>query len=220
LITIGVGMAMSGAVKGWLYNSTITQTQLMEQKYRSKFNQLSETHIDSSTSTSKMQNVVKSVDRIKERYLVDPEEMFVLISNDVSIFPDIRIKSIDWFVSDFSDSEAATEVTWGDPQKKRARKKSRDKKPKVEPKKGFFEIAMVEGEFLNFDGDYRYALSAVDDLGKAMSDSGNYYSVEITKRPLDIESDNQLRGDVSVGRGTRLLRAEVGFRLVREVITE
>ncbi len=220
LITIGVGMAVSGAVKGWLYDSTITQTQLMEQKYRSKFNQLSETHIDSSTSTSKMQNVVKSVDRIKERYLVDPEEMFVLISNDVSIFPDIRIKSIDWFVSDFSDSEAAAEVTWGDPQKKRARKKSRDNKPKVEPKKGFFEIAMVEGEFLRFDGDYRYALSAVDDLGKAMSDSGNYYSVEITKRPLDIESDNQLRGDVSVGRGTRLLRAEVGFRLVREVIME
>jgi hypothetical protein len=79
---------------------------------------------------------------------------------------------------------------------------------------------MVEGEFLNFDGNYRYALSAVDDLGKAMSDSGNYYSVEITKRPLDIESDNQLRGDVSVGRGTRLLKAEVGFRLVREVILE
>ena len=220
LITIGVGMAMSGAVKGWLYNNTIGQTQLMEQKYRSKFSQLSETNIDSSTSTAKMQNVVKSVNRLKERYLLDPEEMFVLISTDVSIFPNIRIKSIDWFVSDISDSEAATEVTWGDPQKKRVRKSSRGKKPKVEPKKGLFEIAMVEGEFINFDGDFRYALSAVDDLGKAMSESGNYYSVEITKRPLDIESDNQLRGDVSVGRGTRLLRAEVGFRLVREVILE
>jgi hypothetical protein len=167
-----------------------------------------------------MQNVVKSVNRLKERYLLDPEEMFVLISTDVSIFPNIRIKSIDWFVSDISDSEAATEVTWGDPQKKRVRKSSRGKKPKVEPKKGLFEIAMVEGEFINFDGDFRYALSAVDDLGKAMSESGNYYSVEITKRPLDIESDNRLKGDVSVGRGKRLLRAEVGFRLVREVILE
>lgn len=220
LITIGVGMAMSGAVKGWLYNNTIAQTQLMEQKYRAKFNQLSETRIDSSTSTAKMQNVVKTVDRIKQRYMLDPEEMFVLISRDVSIFPDIRIKSIDWFVSDISDSEAAGEVTWGDPQKRRTRKSSRGNKPKVPPKKGFFEIAYVEAEFKNFDGDYRYALSAVDDLGKAMSESGNYFSVEITKRPLDIESDNQLRGDVSVGRGTRLLRAEVSFRLVREVILE
>ena len=220
LITVGVGLALSSAVKGWLYNNTIAQTQLLEQKYRAKFNQLSLTSIDSSTSTAKMQNVVKSVERIKQRYQLDPEEMFVLISSDMSIFPDIRIRSIDWFVSDISDSEAAAEVTWGDPQKRRIRKSSRDNKPKVEPKKGFFEIAMVEGEFVNFDGDFRYALSAVDDLGKAMSESGNYYSVEITKRPLDIESDNQLKGDVSVGRGTRLVRAEVGFRLVREVILE
>jgi hypothetical protein len=167
-----------------------------------------------------MQNIVKTVDRIQEKYLLDPEEMFALISTDVSIFPDIRIKGIDWFVSDISDSEAAADVTWGDPQKRRARKSSRGNKPKMEPKKGFFEIAYVEAEFKNFDGDYRYALSAVDDLAKTMSESGNYFSVEITKRPLDIESDNQLRGDVSVGRGTRLLRAEVGFRLVREVILE
>ena len=220
LIMIGIGLAMSGAVKGWLYNNTIAQTQLMEQKYRTKFNQLSENNIEASTSTGKMQNVVRSVESLKERYLLDPEQMFVLISNDVSIFPDIRIKSIDWFVSDISDSEAATEVTWGDPQKKRVRRSARDKKPKVAPKKGFFEIAIVEGEFINFDGDFRYALSAVDDLGKAMSESGNYYSVEITKRPLDIESDNRLKGDVSVGRGTRLLKAEVGFRLVREVTLE
>jgi hypothetical protein len=120
-------------------------------------------------------------------------------------------------VSNISDSENASEVIWGKGQKKR-RKKAKDKKSKVKSKKGYFEIAYVEAEFKNFDGDYRYALSAVDDLGKAMTDSGNYYSVEITKRPIDIESDNNLAGDVSVGRGTRLLRAEVAFRLVREVI--
>ena len=218
LITIGVGMAMSGAVKGWLYNSTIEQTQLMEQKYRAKFNQLSESRIDSSTSTAKMQNIVKTVDTLEEKYLLDPKEMFVLISNNMSIFPDIRIKNIDWFVSNISDSENASEVVWGKGQKKRTRKKAKDKKSKVKPKKGFFEIAYVEAEFKNFDGDYRYALSAVDDLGKSMTDSGNYYSVEITKRPLDIESDNNLTGDVSVGRGTRLSKAVVEFRLVREVV--
>ena len=216
LITIGVGLALSSAVKGFLFIDTIRQTQLIEQTYKSKFNQLSETRIDSSTSTSNMQNIVKTVDTIQNQYLLDPEEMLILISNDVSIFPDIRIKKIDWFVSNFSDTEDPTEIAWGKAKKRRAKKTAQDRnKPK--PKKGFFEIALVEGEFINFDGDFRYALSAVDDLGKTMSQSGKYYSVEITKRPLDIESDNRLSGDFSAGRGTRSLKAELGLRLVREV---
>jgi hypothetical protein len=217
LITVGVGMALSSAVKGFLFIDTIEQTQLIEQKYKSKFNQLSETRIDSTTSTSDMQNVVKTVDTIQNEYLLDPEEMLVLISNDVGIFPDIRIKRIDWFVSDYSDTDDATEVVWGKAKKRRSKKKSQDSKTKLKPKKGFFEIALVEGEFINFNGDFRYALSAVDDLGRTMSESGKYYSVEITKRPLDIESDNRLSGDVSAGRGSKSQTAELGFRLVREV---
>ena len=82
---------------------------------------------------------------------------------------------------------------------------------------GFFEIARVEGEFLNFDGNYRYALSAVDDLEKKMVDSGKYYSVEIIKRPLDIESDNRLSGDVGAGSRFGESVAEFAFRVVREV---
>ncbi|MBT8435197.1 MAG: hypothetical protein KJN95_11060, partial [Gammaproteobacteria bacterium] len=217
LITVGIGMALSSAVKGFLFIDTIKQTQVIERTYKSKFNQLSETRIDSTTSTSDMQNIVKTVDTVQDKYLLDPEEMLVLISNDVGIFPDIRIRRIDWFVSNTSDSEDATEVAWGKAKKKRTRKKASDRKSQLKPKKGFFEIALVEGEFINFNGDFRYALSAVDDLGKTMSESGKYYSVEITKRPLDVESDNSLSGNFGAGRGNKSLTAELGFRLVREV---
>ena len=114
--------------------------------------------------------------------------------------------------SHHSDPESSQEVTWGKPRKRKPVERG---KPK--PKKGFFEVAVVEGEFLNFDGNFRYALSAVDDLYKTMSESGKYYSVEIVKRPLDIESDNQLTGNVGIGsRGSNLV-AEVVFRVVREV---
>ena len=65
-----------------------------------------------------------------------------------------------------------------------------------------------------------HALSAVDDLEKAMVESGNYYSVEITKRPLDIESDNQLTGNLGAGTRNNATRAEVAFRVVREVTDE
>jgi hypothetical protein len=194
LIAIGLGMALTSGIKGLLYQQTIVETSLIEQKYKAKFNQLSENRIDSTTSTTSMQHIVQTVDDINGQYLRDPEELMVLISNDVSIFPDIRVKKIEWFVSNYSDSIDSNDVVWGK-KKKRSRNNTDKKKPK--PKQGYFEVAKVEGEFLNFDGNFRYALSAVDDLEKAMVESGKYYSVEITKRPLDIESDNQLSGNVS-----------------------
>ncbi len=213
LLTIGMGFAATSAVNGWLYQETVVETALIEQKYKAKFNQLSENRIDSTTSTSSMQHIVQTVDIIRDDYLRDPEELMVLIGDDISIFPDIRIKGIDWFVSNYSDSAQASDVSWGE-RRKRARNVDRTK-PK--PKAGYFEIALVEGEFLNFDGNYRYALSAVDDLEKTMLESGKYYSVEITKRPLDIESDNQLTGNVGAGSKRGQVIAELAFRVVREV---
>ena len=216
LIAIGAGMALTSGVKGWLYQDTIRETTQIEQKYKAKYNQLSENRIDSTTSTTSMQHIVQTVGTIENRYLRDPEELLALISSDVSIFSDIRIKKIDWFVTNFSDTADPKEVVWGKPKKRRGANKKRDRNaPK--PKKGYFEVAMVEGEFLNFDGNFRYALSAVDDLEKTMAESGKYFSVEITKRPLDIESDNRLSGDAGTDRSNKLVRAELGFRVVREV---
>jgi hypothetical protein len=156
---------------------------------------------------------VQTVDTIRKQYLRDPEELMVLISNDVSIFPDIRVKRFDWFVSNYSDSSNPRAVSWNKPRK--AGGKVDRNKPK--PKQGYFEIAQVEGEFLNFDGNFRYVLSAVEDLKNAMVESGKYYSVEIVKRPLDIESNNKLSGNVSAGRRGSVATAELAFRVVREV---
>ena len=52
---------------------------------------------------------------------------------------------------------------------------------------------------------------------KSMSESGNYYSVEITKRPLDIESDNRLSGAAGATRNADQIKAVFGLRLAREV---
>ena len=214
LVALGLGFALTSGVKGLLYTNTISETQLIEQKYKAKYNQLSENRIDSTTSTTNMQHIVQTVEEVEGKYLQDPEELLAMISNDVSIFSDIRVKKIDWFLANFSDIDAAGDVAWGKPRKRRNTQHDRNA-PK--PKKGFFEVAHVEGEFINFDGNYRYALSAVDDLEKTMAESGKYFSVEITKRPLDIESDNRLSGDVGNEGGRVVDRAEVAFRVVREV---
>ena len=218
IISVGMGIALTSAVKGWLYHDSINETTLIEQKYKAKFNQLSETQIDSTTSTASMQHIVQAVKTIEDRYLRDPEEMLAMVSNDISIFSDIRVKKLDWFVSNVSDSEGADQVTWGKAKVRRKKKSANKDRNAPKPIKGYFEIVNVEGEFLNFDGNFRYALSAVDDLEKTMSESGKYYSVQITRRPLDIEPENSLSGDAGAGRKGNQVRAEVAFRVVREVV--
>jgi len=144
------------------------------------------------------------------------------VSQDISLFPDIRIKSFIWFTSKDPSAESVADVTWG----KALRLKKKKNKKKINPVKkktsvnSYFEIALVEGEFIEFDGNYRYVLSTVDDLEKAMTESGNYFDVEITRRPLNIESDNRITGDVSIGTKTELPPAELAFRVVREVIPD
>lgn len=217
LVALGLSIAMVSTVKGLLYSNSIAETKLIEQKYKSKYNQLSENYIDSTTSTTNMQHVVQTVDTLRNNYLQGPEDMLATISGDVSIFSDIRIKKLDWFVANFSDVETAADVEWGKPRQRRRTSTANSDRNRPKPQPGYFEIAQVEGEFLNFDGNYRYALSAVDDLEKTMNESGKYFSVEITKRPLDIESDKRMSGDASNKSGTRKETAEVAFRVVREV---
>ena len=218
LVTAGIGLASANLAEGWNYSHTTIETDLVEQKYKSKFNQLSEGIVDSTTSTTSMQNVVEVVDLIQKRYLSDPEELLSLVSRDISIFPDIRVKNVQWFTSKFAESETVKQAIW-DRLSNRKKKKTSNKKKRVNPK-SFFEIAVVQAHLLNFDGDYRYALSVIDDLEKALNESGNYYLVEIIKRPLDIEPENTLSGDVSAGGSSsrKGFVAELSFRVAREVI--
>ena len=213
----GIGLASAGLVKGLLYQETITDAELLEQKYKAKFNQLSQGRVGSATSTTSMQQIVQTVEEIEERYLQDPEEMMALIGRDISLFPDIRVHKLDWFLSDFSDTKNAQSVSWNNKKVNRSTRRQAGDKNRQQRVQGFFEIALVKAEFINFDGNYRYALSVVDDLEKTMRESGNYFYVGVTKRPLDIESDNRLSGDASSKNLRNDKIAQVEFRLVRKV---
>ena len=216
ILAIGIGFTAASLVKSWVYQNTIADTALIEKKYKAKFNQLSENRIESTVSTVGMQNMVQTVERIQEKFLHNPEKMLSLVSRDISLFSDIRVKNVEWFLSDISDAESSNEVVWNKKAgNNRSRPVSKDRKQKRV--KGFFEVANVEAEFLNFNGNYRYALSAVDDLEKTMVESGSYFYVEITKRPLDIESDNSLSGSAAVKKANDIDIAELAFRVVRKV---
>lgn len=214
LIALGLGLFSTSVVKGLLYENTVDEMQLIEQTYKSKFNQLSESRIDSTTSTTNMQDVVQTVERIEKFYQLRPNELFTLLSQHVSLFDSIRLKNLEWFIAKSPDVERSIDVVWEVKNQRRGRRQ-------LNPlKQGLFEIAIIQGEFIEFDGNYRFALSAIDDLEDTMRVSGHYDSVEIIKRPLDIESENRLSGDVSVSARTLSSKAVFSIRVVRQVKTD
>ena len=215
LLTLGLGLGATGAVKGLLYSTTINETVAVEQKYSAKFNQLSERRVDPQTSTSTMQKIVQSVNEIEKKFLHDPEDMMSLVSQNISLFNDIRVKKLEWFLTNDPYVNSASGVNWEKTGTKR-RKQGEEKRKKIS-KKALFEVAIVEGEFLEFDGNYRYALSVVDDLEKTMNESGAYFLVKVIKRPLDIESDNRLSGNIGIQSAAKAEVAKVTFKVVREV---
>lgn len=213
LVAGGIGLFSTSIAKGFFYQASIDEMEFLEQKYKTKFNQLSETRIDSTASTATMQDVVVLVDEIESKYQLRPDDFLILVSQHLSLFESVRLSSMDWFVSRTDDLESVRDLDWGggDVRSKRSRSSKRSKE--------LYEIAIVNGEFLNFDGDYRFALSAVDDLENAIKVSGQFDSVNVLKRPLDVEPENRLSGNAGFGLRQSTKKAEFSLRIVRKVDT-
>ena len=214
LIAASIGVSATSAVQGVLYGNTVFEMQQVEQKYKSKFNQLSESRIDSTTSTTTMQSVVKTVENLEKNYQLRPRDLLVKISQHISLYDSVRLKDIDWFVSNSPETETSKDTAWGGGPVQGRRKATKPVGNAI------YEIAIIQGEFMDFDGNYRYALSAIDDLEDAMRVSNAYDSVTVLKRPLDIESDNSLSGDISAGVKSRQHVAEFTIRVTRKVKTD
>ena len=212
VLAISFTITLSSGMKGWVFNRAIIEKTKIEKNYQAKYSDLSENQIDTSISSRTMRDIVQTVELIQQKYLNSPQRMLVQVSQDMSYFPDLRVKKLDWFVSNYANTKSVEAVIWS----KKVNSSSNQNISKLISNKGLFEVVVVEAEFLNFDGDYRYALKTVDDLYKKMSRSGQYINIEILKRPLDIEPSNSLIGEVGKNEVNNPV-ALLAFRVVREV---
>jgi len=215
LIAAGIGLFSTSVVKAFLYEGSTSEMNLLEQKYQSKYNQLFEQKIDSSTSSINMKHVVQAVEKIEKHYLRSPQQMMAMVSKDVALFPDMRVASLEWFLASTANANSADTQSTG----KKSNKRSRRRQP-TKRKDALFEIVNVQGELLNFDGDYRYALSVIDDFEDTLKVSKKYKDVRITKRPLNIGSSASISGNANTKvnkSGRQNKKAIFAFRVVREV---
>lgn len=217
LLAVGLGLFAGSLIKGWLYGDSIEAMKLLQQKYESKYQQLSVTRAGSDVSTTMMQNVVKTVEKLQKDYQQRPQQMMVLVSQQLSLYDSMRVKQFDWFLAPDSEALGIGDVSWEKPKRQRRARRERNK---PQPRKGLFEVAVFSGEIMDFDGNYRYALSAVADLEDAMRVSGWYDQVQVLKRPLNVESEKQLSGELGAGKNRAQGPAEFTIRVVREVKTD
>jgi hypothetical protein len=213
LLSLTLGLFATSVVKAMLYESSIVEMESLEQKYRTKFNQLSVSRVDSSIKTTTMQSVVQTVEAIEQRYQLRPDDLMARVSQHLSLFNGLRVSSLDWFVARSPDTESASQVSW---QAASSRSRSRNRRNTPQGNE-LYEVLVLSGRFVDFDGNYRFVLSAIDDLEDAMRVSGEYDKVEILQRPLNVGSEKKLSGDA----GTRATKskdiAEFALRVVRKV---
>ncbi len=215
LLAISVGLLAVFIGKGFLYESSVNEMKQLEQKYKLKFTQLNELKIDEDISTSNMKNVVQTVEKLKQSYLFSPQQMMAMVSQDIALFNEMRVNSLEWVLASSANATSADSQV----EKNMDTRSRRNRRSNSVIAKKLFEIVNIKGELLNFDGDYRYALSLINDFEDTMKVSNKYDVVQITERPLNIDSNERLSGDVSnkVNNKTDNKNADFSFRVVREV---
>ncbi len=216
MMAVSFGLFLFFMLNAMHYQDVTREMSQLEQKYRAKFNRLNEQKVDAATSTINMKNVVLTVEKLNQHYLHRPEPLLAMISQDISLFPDMRVTNLNWYLA----SSAAADKADGQAKVEQQRdRRSRNRRGAKQGKK-LFEIITVDGHLLNFDGDYRYALSQIDDIEDSMKVSNKYDQVSVTRRPLNIQSNESISGDANrlVNSGAQANKAaEFSFRLVREV---
>lgn len=216
IFTVGLGFGMSSAIQGFLYQQNMSELESLQTQYDIQFRQLLEKTKSLPADTKSIQHAVNQAELIKKYYTRSPQEFLTAISQDLLLFADLRVGNLNWFISNDPRLKTKLEVTWGKSKKRKKRLKRGEKR--VKPINGYYEILVVEGDFVDFNGNYRYALSVIADFEDLLKESGKYDSVEILKRPLNIDTNTSLQGDASTKNSKTTFDAGFKIKLTKKVI--
>ncbi len=213
LFSIGLGLGVTNAIQGYLFQERIAEIQQLKTQYDAQFNRLSEQTKSLPASTLDMKAAVEMATTIKANYNHSPKEFLTELSQDILLFADIRVTRINWFVSNGTAANDISAVNWT-PTKKRRRNNRRNKKSKF---KGYYETVILNGEFKKFNGNYRYALSVLSDFENLLKESGKYDDVIIMKKPLDVGETATLKGAAKDVLNTKDVKADFMIKIIKKV---
>jgi len=205
----------SNVIDGVLFDQNRGTVASLAIRYEYKYQDLKDKALQLPVSTTVLKQAVDSAHAMETIYRQDPELMLRLLSRDLDGFTNIKLGTINWFLSDDPSRPSASAVTWG--KKKRSRRRSR-RGEDTKNASGMYEIIIFDAEITNFLDDYRYALGVLSDLEQTMRDSRNYFNVTVLEKPINLGSTTSLSGSEGSGsRGKSKRIAKFKIKLVRQV---
>jgi len=177
--------------------------------YQARFEEARKRLPPTAVAPSEIKTAIEMVDTLDKRKAT-PFALLAAISAALGSFPEVSIETLTWETSSTPNKPSPTGSAAG-----------------LAPPVGatvqtghylYYQIATIKGEILAFDGDYRAALSMVDDFSAALRASAQVIEVKIEERPLDVSSEGMLSGEV--GREGREKQARFAVRVITGVAGE
>ncbi|MCG8379860.1 MAG: hypothetical protein MI865_10365, partial [Proteobacteria bacterium] len=119
-----------------------------------------------------------------KQYKSTPYEMLTYLGKGLEKFPEIKLDNLEW---SYSVSPVGNDTSSNDS----------DLPPALnnESKVKYYQISNIKAHIEPFDGNYREAISLVNEFAETLRSFESTHQIIIESFPLDISSDAQLQGD-------------------------
>jgi len=138
-------------------------------------------------------------------YKASPLEMVTLLSNSFNKYPFIVPGNLDW-------------ITSTDPNTKVGAKPASAKQGVIgytnvtgtaETTFDYYQIAEIEGKVFPFDGNFRVAISMINEFAESLRSQQDVFDVSILSLPLDVSSEASLQGNTNSTQAEALFSVRV-----------
>lgn len=187
---------------GQQLKATAAETQHQEQLY----DEVAQNFPKTSLPGSDLKIAIEMADKIRELNRT-PQRMMKAVSAAVDVQPEIMLNRMHWKLTEdpnARDEEEKGAATNGNNQ---------PIVPPVTPN-GFYEIAFIDGEISNFNGDYRYALESVNRLVEGLKQNKSVEQVAIVQQPVNTSSLVNLQGSTLDEQAQQLPAAQFKIKLI------
>ena len=188
------------ALSGWFLMNAVSYKQdsmaaiKKTQFYTERFNIAREGLPKTPIEPNDIKMVVEIANDL-EKYKTSPEPVLKVLGSTLSRFPGVILDEISWGHSTDPNDQFNRPANI---QVNRA-----TNLPVVNPvaqnQSGnlYYQIATFDARIANFNGDFRSAISTVNDLAEQLREKDNVESVTVVEFPMDISSDASLQGNVN-----------------------
>lgn len=156
-----------------------------------------------------LKTIVNIADSL-ESYRATPLPLLKTLSNALQTFPEFQLQSIDWIAA----LNPETSIKPGNSTRGDNGQNFTD--PGTSPEYMYYQVAEIKAYIAPFDGNFRRAISRINQLIEALRNEQGVYETKILAMPLDVSSAAKLTGAANVVP----TEAEFSFRLVKGITDE